>query len=332
MSRFARWSLPLVALGLLLLYAARRPAPPPRSEGRFLMDTLVTVTVWGLSETRSDEALDAAFAALEAVDREMARIPGTPLSLLNEGGGGRPLPATAEVVEASLAWARGTSGAFDPTVAPLLDLWAVWEGPHPPPSPAQVQEALARVGWQRVRWDPAAGALDLGGTELDLGGIAKGYALDKAAEALRSRGAADFIVNAGGDLFVAGSKGDAPWKVGIQHPRGPEPFLRVVAPREGSLVTSGDYERAYEWEGERYHHVVDPRTGRPARGCRSVTIWAPRAIDADALATAVFVLGPERGMELLEADGRAEGLVVDAAGVVRETPGFGRVAPALEAR
>lgn len=330
--RLLRWAFPLLALGLVLTYAAgRRPSPPsPFSETRFLMGTVVTVTLWGLEGEQARRASEGAFAALEAVDREMARIPGTPLWDLNRAGGGTLSPPLAEVVGASLAWAHRTGGVFDPTVAPLLDLWGLGDGadvPRPPPDAEELGHALGRVGWGRLVWDPEGRRLDLAGTELDLGGIAKGYAVDRAVAALRSRGARHFIVNAGGDLFVAGAKGPTPWRVGIQHPRDPAGFLRVVSPTEGALVTSGDYERAYSWDGERVHHVLDPRTGRPARGCQAVTVWAPRALTADALATAVFVLGPEEGLALLESEPGAEGLVVDAQGAVRETSGFRRVAP-----
>ncbi len=331
MRRILAWCLPVLAVGLVMAYAyGRRPSARPTAETRFLMDTLVTITVAGLPEPEAREALAAAFDRLEAVDHEMARVEGTPLWELNRAGGGEVSPALAAVLAESLRWARRTAGAFDPTVAPLLDLWDVLQGPHPPPEPLAVEAARSRVGWERIALDPKARTVDLGRTEVDLGGIAKGWAIDRAAEALRAAGAKGFIVNAGGDLYVAGTRGDRPWRVGIQHPRDPGRFLRVVAPAEGALVTSGDYERFYEWEGRRIHHILDPRTGYPAPGCQSVTVWAPTATDADALSTAVFVLGPEEGLALLEREPGVEGLVVAADGSVRETPGFGRVAPAVE--
>jgi thiamine biosynthesis lipoprotein len=169
--------------------------------------------------------------------------------------------------------------------------------------------------------------VNLNGTALDLGGIAKGFAVDRAAGALRAAGADNFVVNAGGDLRVSGTKNGKPWRIGIQDPRAPDRLLRVVTPREGAFVTSGDYERYFLWEGERYHHILDPRTGRPARGCRSVTVWTRHGIDADALATAAFVLGPAEGLALLERLEEVEGLVVDDAGGELATSGFAAVAP-----
>jgi thiamine biosynthesis lipoprotein len=327
-----RWGVPILALLLVLAVTARRPAPETLAETRFLMDTLVTVTLAGADEARAREAIAAAFDALSAVDGEMARVPGSPLWELNAAGGGELSPSLAAVVRVAQEWARKTAGAFDPTVSPLLDLWDVPRGPHPPPAPTEVQQTLAAVGWERVGWDGAGRRLALRGAALDLGGIAKGYALDRAAAALRDRDIENFIVDAGGDLLLAGTKGSRPWRVGIRHPREPGSFLRVVEPRAGALVTSGDYERAYVWEGRRIHHILDPRTGYPAAGCRSVTVWAHAAVDADALATAVFVLGPERGLALLEAEAGAEGLVVDADGRVRETTGFRATVPGGEGR
>ncbi|MBI5015391.1 MAG: FAD:protein FMN transferase [Deltaproteobacteria bacterium] len=320
--RSLRWS--SLLLTALVLSAPARAATT--TETRFLLGTVVTITLSGLSDPRAKPALDAAFEAVAAVDQEMARRPGTALWRLNEAGGGVVSPELAEVLGASLEWARRTRGAFDPTVAPLLDLWDLLAGPHPPPSPVALRGALGRVGWERVRWNPAERRVDLGGTALDLGGIAKGYALDRAAAALRRAGVRDFLVDAGGDVLVAGSKDGTPWRVGIQHPRDSDALLRVVEPRDGVLLTSGDYQRAFSWQGETFHHLLDPRTGQPVRSCQAVTVWAPRPTAVPS--AAVFLLGPEAGLALLASIPGTEALVVDARGQVRETAGFRRVAPA----
>ncbi len=324
--RGLRWMAVAAAVALLIAYASARRPGGIVSESRFLMDTLVTVTLWGMPEPDARGALDGAFEAMERVDREMARRPDTPLGELNREGRARVSESMYAVVASAVGWARRTAGAFDPTVAPLLDLWDIPSGPHPPPSPGALAEVLGRTGWHRVRLDEEGRWVDLGGTEIDLGGIAKGYAIDRAVEALRSAGARDFLVDAGGDLYLAGTKGGRPWRIAIQHPRA-DRYLRIVEPLEGALVTSGDYERFFEWDGQRFHHILDPRTGEPARGCQSVTVWAPAAVDADALATAVFVLGPEEGLRLLEREPGVEGLIVASDGTVLETPGFARVAP-----
>ena len=327
-ARAARWVAPLVAVLLVLAYAAaRRPSLGVVSDTRLLMDTVVSVSLWGVDEAAAPLLFAAAFAELEAVDREMARQPGSTLTALNGADGGAVSAATGQVLAAALGWARRTRGAFDPTTAALLDLWDILAGPHPPPPPEPLAAARQRVGWQRLELSRDQRRVALGGTHLDLGGIAKGYAIDRAAEVLRRGGARDFLVNAGGDLFLTGSKDGDPWRVGIQHPRRPGELLQVVAPAGGALVTSGDYERSYTWEGILYHHILDPRSGQPARGCQSVTVWAASATDADALATAVFVLGPVEGLALVEREPAAEALVVTAAGQVRESSGFRQVVP-----
>jgi len=316
----------LLATGALLSAGAGGSAPQLHTETRLLMGTVVKVSLWGGGDP-ARASLARAFEAMEAVDREMGRRPGTALWELNRAGKGTLSGPMAAVLEASLRWARKSGGAFDPTVAPLMDLWDIPSGPHPPPQEAALALAVARVGWGRVRWEAKERRVNLGGSELDFGGIAKGYAVDQAVKALRSAGASDFIVDAGGDLFVAGARGERPWKVGIQDPRAPDQLLRVVEPREGAFVTSGDYENAFFWEGRRIHHIMDPHRGHPAAGCQSVTVWALSATDAVALAKAAFVLGPTEGLSFLESEGDAEGLIVDAQGRVLETSGFSRVAP-----
>lgn len=320
------WILVSLALGLVAVYARRNPSPP-LSESRFLMDTIITVSIWGENEEKSNKGFAAAFNALEEVDKSMARIPGSTLQELNLSGSGKLSPGMAEVLDSALFWAQKSRGAFDPTVAPLLDAWGVSSGPRPPPSKQTVAEALAKTGWEKVRWDKNANSLDLKGAALDFGGIAKGYSLDKAATALKKMGLFNFLINAGGDIYINGSKGKRPWIIAIQHPRDEASFLRTVSPKEGSLVTSGDYERYYEWEGKRIHHIIDPRTGYPARAFQSVSIWAKTAMKADALATAVFALGKEEGLKFLESEPDAEGLLVADDGKIIETAGFKTMAP-----
>ena len=321
----SRLSLLAAVLPAVLWWAGADALADSVTETRLLMGTIVTVTVSGMPENQARVAIERALGAMAEVDREMARIPGTPLWKLNQAGRGVVSVPLLEVVQGALTWARRTCGVFDPTVAPLLDVWDFQGSPHAPPSAGSLGDALRRVGWGRVRVDPRTRRVELGGTSLDLGGIAKGYALERASAALRRAGCAHFLVDAGGDVLVAGRKGGKPWRVGIQQPRDPNALLRIVEPSRGVLLTSGDYQRGFEWKGERYHHLLDPRTGQPARGCRSVTLWAPKATLLPS--AAVFVLGPRDGLALAASVPGVEALVVDAQGQVRETPGFERVAP-----
>jgi thiamine biosynthesis lipoprotein len=148
---------------------------------------------------------------------------------------------------------------------------------------------------------------------INLGGIAKGYAVDKAAAVLAKNGFTDVVVQAGGDLLVKGRKGEAPWTVGIRDPRGPlDDFFALAPITDASFSTAGDYERAFVKDGHRYHHILDPRTGHPATACRSVTILAKDALTADELDDAVFILGPEKGLPLIEAREGVGAVIVTA--------------------
>ena len=166
------------------------------------------------------------------------------------------------------------------------------------------RQSLPFVGYRHIHLDPAAKTiyLDNVGTKISLGGIAKGYAVDGAARVLRDAGLSSFYVQAGGDLFAAGRKPDgSPWSAGIRDPRGPEgAYFAVLPVSDHAFSTAGDYERSYVIAGKRYHHIIDPRTGRPATASRSVTIYAPTALLADEIDDAVFILGPKKGLLLVE--------------------------------
>jgi thiamine biosynthesis lipoprotein len=321
----------LCVVGLTLLSSKAPVDPNVHIETRFLMDTMVVISVAHEDPQAAKVAADLAFGEMERVDRLMARVEGTPLWELNIAGGGVADPEIIKVLEAGLKAARETGGAFDPTLAAVIDLWKIKEGPHAPPTQKDIDHARASTGWQKIRMD-GDGKVRLGGTDLDLGGIGKGYAVDLAVESLKASGLENFLVNAGGDLFIAGSKNGKPWKVGVQHPRSAEEVFGAV-PKAGALVTSGDYERYFDWEGVRYHHVFSPATGRPATsGCVSVTVWADTTMRADILATAAFVLGPEKGLKLLETQKDVEGMIIDESLTEHVTTGFEETVTAGVAR
>lgn len=302
------------------------PAPPTYSETRWLMGTQVTITIAGLDADSAKAAAAGAFEPMERVDAEMARRPGTKLDALNKSGEGEASKEMFEVVAAGLAWAARSGGAFDPTVGAFVDLWAVESGPHPPPTESAIREARRSTGWRKVSLGGVSRRISTGSTLLELGGIAKGYAVDLAAKELSASGAGGFIVDAGGDIALSGTKSGSPWKVGVQDPRDGTRLYRAVTPRTGALVTSGDYERYFEWEGVRYPHIIDPATGIPSRAVRSATVWAEKAVDADALATAICVLGAEKGLKLVAENPPAQALVIDGEGKAWESPGFATVA------
>lgn len=239
-------------------------------------------------------------------------------------------PETMEILKKSLWLAERSEGAFDITVGVFKGLWKFDEDKDGTlPRPAEVKKRLRLVGWRDVIVDEAARTVRLrrAGQRINLEGVAKGYAVDAAVRAIRAAGVHNFIVKAGGDLFASGRRPDREWRVGIQDPRGPRGqviFDLLLSDR--AFNTSGDYERFIVKDGTRYHHILDARTGFPSRMARGVTLLAPDAFTADALDTAVFVMGPERGLKLLAEHPGVEAVIVDANNRVHVTPGLeGRI-------
>ena len=256
--------------------------------------------------------------------------PGSPLAELNARAGGEAVPVPPRLyalLERSLALGELTDGAFDLTWAALWGLWDFREGRVP--EPAEIAARLPYIDYRRVELRDGTARLPEAGMAIGLGGVAKGWALDESQLWLRAQGEANFLLSAGGQVYAAGERAPGrPWTVGIRDPRqGPEVAFALLSVRDASVSTSGDYERFFVVDGLRYHHILDPRTGYPARGLRSATVLCPEATLADALSTAVMVQGAERGLALLGRAG-AEGLVVDEAGRVLQTAGL----PVLEAR
>jgi FAD:protein FMN transferase len=242
------------------------------------------------------------------------------VSRVNAAAGSEPVavgPETFEVIRESLHASQMSGGAFDITFETLHGLWKFDQDldPHPP-QPSEVRARLKYVGYGHVRLDPVAHTvfLDEGHVRIGLGGIAKGYAVDRASSVLTDAGLSSFYVQAGGDLYTRGVKPDeSPWLAGIRDPRGPDGDYFAMAPvSDHAFSTAGDYERSYVVGGKRYHHIIDPHTGYPATASRSVTIWAPTALLADEIDDAVFILGPEKGLALVESLDDVGAVIVDA--------------------
>ena len=265
-------------------------------------------------------------AELEALLSEYR--PGNDLAKLAQAAGKHPVkvhPMVFDVLKEALRLGDLTAGAFDITFKPLGRLWNVEHLLTPPPAGA-IAITKRLVDYRLVQLDDLAGTvfLPLAGMEIALGGLAKGYIIDAAADYLRNHGLTRFLVDGGGDLRLVGSKTTGPWRVGIRHPRRPDQFLRVVAVKDLAVVTSGDYERFTMLEGKRYHHIIDPVSGKPGLGCQSVTVIHRDTMTADGLATGVFILGAEKGLALLERLPETEGLLIDHVGAEHATSGFSR--------
>ena len=272
------------------------------------MGTLVQIRVYTTDEAGAAAAMEAALAEIGRLERLMTTWrPDSDISRVNQAAGVAPVvvaPETRECVQRALEFSRLSGGAFDISYYALQGLWKFDEDLAPRlPDARELRRRLALIDHRRIHLDPTANAiyLERPGMAINLGGIGKGYAVDRATAILRARGFPDAIVQAGGDLMLAGSQDGRPWTAGIRDPRGPrEEYFAIAAVTDHAFSTAGDYERFFIKGRRRYHHVIDPRTGYPARAARSVTVWAPDATTADGLDDAILILGPERGLALVE--------------------------------
>jgi thiamine biosynthesis lipoprotein len=282
---------------------------------------LAAYTTPALDEATLHKAFDGAVAEIRRIEALMTTWrPDSELSRVNAAAGKTPIAVgdeTYAIVKEAVHTSEISEGTFDITFETLHGLWKFDEDldPHPP-TEAQIRTKLPYVGYHHIHLDDAARTifLDNPNTKISLGGIAKGYAVDKAAKVLRGAGLTSFYVQAGGDLYAAGKKPDgSDWSAGIRDPRGPEGTYFAILPlTDHAFSTAGDYERSYVIGGKRYHHIIDPHTGRPATASRSVTIYAPTALQADEIDDAVFILGPKKGMALVESLDGVGAVIVDA--------------------
>ncbi|MFQ5735400.1 MAG: FAD:protein FMN transferase [Thermodesulfobacteriota bacterium] len=293
-----------------------------------VMGTELEMTASGVDEPTAQAAFSAAVAQMERIEQEMSEWrEGTYVSEVNRLSGVAAVKVPDElfkVVSAAQLISRLTDGAFDISWASMRGVWDFRKGHEKVPRPGEVMKRLRLVDYREIDLDPGKKTIYLRkkGMAIGLGAIAKGYAVDRAMEALVSAGVRDGIVRAGGDMRVQGTdESGRRWVIGIRHPRKRGALIASLPATNVSISTSGDYERFFIKEGVLYHHIMDPRTGYPARGCRSVTIFAPDTMTSDALSTAVFVLGPEKGMELIEGLPGVEGIIVDANGAVKTSTG-----------
>lgn len=295
-----------------------------------VMGSELTIEVIGRDPATLDRVLDECVAEFRRVEDLLTDWRPSPLTALNEAAGAGPQPVPAElldVLEVALAWGERTGGAFDVTFAGVGRLWDFKRRPPVVPPPEAIAAGLELVGWQKVRLDRAAGTVDLPrGMRIGLGGIGQGWAVDRAMSIILRAGIRDAIVNCSGDVKALGKKDGRPWQLAIKHPRDRERALAVIPVSNACVVTSGDYERCFELDGVRYHHIIDPRTGYPSRGCMSATVVGPAAADCDALATGLCVLGPVDGLALVERLPRIECVLVDMEGNVHVSTGLRRPA------
>ncbi len=308
-----------------------QPLPKLFTRSRPLMGTVFMIQV-DAPEARAASPVRAAFeeiARLETVLSEWR--PTSEISQINHQAGRAPVQVgkdTLAVVQAGLNVSRWSRGAFDLSWAALRGLYDFRPGKHKVPPRASVRKALRNVRYRDIVIDEEANTVFLKrkGMAIGTGGIAKGYALDRAGAILRAAGLLNYMLFAGGQVQVHGRRSHRAWRVGIQHPRNAKDYFAFFEAENRSISTSGDYEHFFvDDEGTRWHHIIDLKTGLPARRSMSVTLMAQSGLYADALSTATFVLGPKKGLDMLRrVPQTAEAIVVGADCTLSSTPGTER--------
>jgi thiamine biosynthesis lipoprotein len=276
---------------------------------REAMGTEFQIVLSGADERELERAANYALDEVERLDAQMSLYrPDSELCWVNAHAAAAPVkadPGLYRVLDCARRIGDETGGAFDVTVAPLMQCWRFFRGQGALPPPGEVEQVLALVGMRHVRLDPQARTVsfDREGVTLDLGGIAKGYAVDRATALLRECGVTSALAHGGwSTVYGLGRAPDGePWRVGIRHPHDAERRVCAVELTDAALSTSGSYEKSFEVDGVVYSHILDPRTGQPAQGMLSVSVVTRNALEADALSTALFVLGPERSREYCQA-------------------------------
>jgi thiamine biosynthesis lipoprotein len=338
-----RLRLAILGLAVLIGTSCTRPGvegvkggvPAHRVEDtRLAMGSNLTLVAWTSDEAAVRTAFDAVYKEFDRLDALMSVWkPESDVVRLNTAAGDHPVTVASDTLAAlgiAAQVSEWTQGTFDITFGALTDVWKFDQDQDDSvPTAAQIRQRLPLIDYKALVLDATAGTafLKKKGMRAHLGGIGKGYAVDRAVDILRRQGVRDFMIQAGGDLYVGGRRGDRSWKLGIADPRAPDgPPFATIELSDSTLSTSGDYERFFMKDGVRYHHILDLRTGQPARASRSVTLVSNRAVIADALAKGVFILGPEAGMALIERLPDVEGVIVSAKNEILVSSGLkGRV-------
>jgi len=288
---------------------------------RFMMDTFVTIYAVGPAKVGAS-AMKAAFERMQEVDSKFNHLdPNGPIYAFNHDGTSITDPEIVFVAEKALEIAHMTDGAFDITIEPLIELWGFYDDKPALPDDSAIKACLAKTGFKHLRIIDGMLVKDDPSIRIDLGGIAKGYSVNQAKNALAENGISSALIDAGGDVFALGRRGKDLWKIGIRSPRGSD-ILGFLDVEDLAVMGSGDYERFFMHDGKRYHHIFDPRTGYPVPGVSGTTLLYGDPMLADAWNTAIFVLGPEKGPVIVEKIPGMEAVMITDTGKVMYTSGL----------
>jgi len=310
-----------------LLAVAALPAPAEWfSREEAIMGTAVRVELWHEDAAAARAAMSAVMDEMHRIDASMSPYkPDSELSRINREATHKPVPISQEMfdlITRSIEFSKLSGGAFDITFSSVGYLYDYRE--HVKPTDAQIAKALPGINFRHLQLDPKGRTIHYArpGVRIDLGGIAKGYAVDNSIAILKGRGITNAIVTAGGDSRLLGDKRGRPWSVGIRDPRRRGEVAAVLPLADVAISTSGDYERFFEEDGVRHHHIINPRTGKSATGVRSVTVIGPDGITTEGLTKSVFVKGPKEGMRLIESIKGVDAIIIDDTGHMLYSPGL----------
>lgn len=331
-SRTRAVSIMMLCLAMALMAGCveiRKTSPPVvLKRVQMLMGTLVTVTAVASDKNVGERAMQAAFDEIKRLERLLSTWrPDSELSRVNAEAGSRPVtvsPETLQLVVRSIEMARLTNGGFNIAVGPAMDVWSFTERQHIPDS-EELGQLKPLVDWTSIQVNREARTIYLPrkGMRIDVGGIGKGYAADRAIDIMKRGGAEGGVVALSGDIKTFGVLPERRgFPIGIRHPRDEEVLIAAIDLWDEAVSTAGDYERFFERDGVRYHHILDPQTLKPARACQSVTVIAKEGVMADGLDTGIFVLGPEQGMALAERLPHVEAIIIDHEGKMTVSSGL----------
>jgi len=291
-----------------------------------IMGTRIVVELWATDKAQGDAAIEAVLAEMRRVDAAMSTYkPTSELSMVNARAAEEPIKITPELFDllsTSLEYSRITDGAFDITYASVGYMYDFRK--HVRPDDKQIAAALPGINYRHVELDRKNSTVHFArpGVRIDLGGIGKGHAVDRGIAVLQARGIEHALVTAGGDSRIIGDRFGQPWVVGIRHPDRKDEVIARIPLEDAALSTSGDYERYFDEDGVRYHHIIDPKTGHSASKVRSATIIGPTATRTDGLSKTAFILGPEKAIEIYNRLEDIDAVLVTPEGKVLYTEGL----------
>jgi thiamine biosynthesis lipoprotein len=286
-----------------------------------IMGSTVEIQIRGVNSVTANKAIFASFEEVKRLDTLFSTyMTGNPMWMLNNTDADE-IVVTNEMFNmlkmCDEIW-RMTNGAFDPAIGNLIHVIGFEKGSPKLPTNEEIKNALGKIGWKNIFLKEENIIVKPKQVKLSFNAIVPGYAADKVANLLSNFGIKEYLINVGGEIFARGDN----WRIGIQHPRKENELLGAINVNGMGVSTSGDYEQYFKKDGKRYSHLLNPLTGYPADGCEAVTIIAKEASLADALSTGIFILGPVKGMELIEKLENIEGMIVDTTGTIHESSGF----------